>query len=301
MDIELYSGTIISIPWDHHSIDARFYHIVSSEKHLREKPVILRLHGTLGNLLDETEHFLPRVLASRDYSSLTMNTILANLGLFFGFGVFDDSMAQIDVACNFLREVGFKKIVLSGHGLGGCMAIRYASLKSDPSKYPDIVGVIAISTPYSMADNTRRRWERWGSEPAYDEVYQKARPVIYPEPGKEPAEDEIIVIKKAHGETYLPAHTEVYTLKTWWFLAGPEAEGAKAYKHIGQIKVPILLIQGSYDEFIENREFEDLGRIAKDEGNKDVTQVFLDAGHKMEGKHGELVQIIIKWLHDRFE
>ena len=27
------------------------------------KPVVLRLHGMLGNLLDETEHALPQILA----------------------------------------------------------------------------------------------------------------------------------------------------------------------------------------------------------------------------------------------
>ena len=76
-----------------HKIDALFYHLVTHRAHVEQMPVILRLHGILGNLLDETAHFLPGFLAAAGYSSLTMNTLLANLGLFFGFGIFDDAMA----------------------------------------------------------------------------------------------------------------------------------------------------------------------------------------------------------------
>ncbi len=301
MDIEYCSGTIISIPFDHHKVDAVFCHIVTHKEHLENKPIVIRLHGLLGNLLDETEHYLPSVLAKEGYSSLTMNTLLANLGLFYGFGIFDDIMAQIDTVCDFLRKLGFKKLVISGHGLGGCIAIRYGALINDPSKHPDILGVIAIATPYSIPDTIRRRWERFGSVPSYAEIYQRAKRIFEPEPREEPAKDETIVIKKAHGDTYLPAHTEIYTLKTWWALAGPEAEGAKAYKHVGQIKVPILLVQGLHDDIVEPREMADLGQIARDAGNGDVSQYYLDTGHTFEGKHSELGQIIIKWLNERFE
>ena len=300
MHVERCSGTVVTIPCNKHKIDALFYYIVPHKEHLENKPVILRLHGILGNLLDETEHCLPHALAHEGYSSLTMNTLLANLGLFFGFGIFDDVMPQIDAVCDFLRDVGFKKIVIAGHGLGGCMAIRYGAMRSDPSKYPDIVGVIALATPYSISDTIRRRWERFGSEPSYDEIYRRAKRIFRPEPGVEPAGDETVVIQKAHGKTSLPKYAEVYTLKTWWALAGPEAEGAKAYNHIGRIKVPILLGCSLRDEFIDHSECEELGRIARDAGNDDVTRFCLDAGHSFEGKHDELARTMVKWLDDRF-
>lgn len=300
MYAERCSGTIISIPFDDHKIDALFYHIVTHKAHLEEKPVILRLHGTLGNLLDETEHELPSVLADEGYSSLTMNTLLANLGLFFGFGIFDDIMPQIDKACEFLTKVGFKKIVIAGHGLGGCMAVRYAALKNDPLKYPAIRGVIAVATPYSLPEAIRRRWERFGSKPSYDEIYLRAKRVFNPPPGEEPALDEPFVVNKAHGETHRPEHSEVYTLKTWWSLAGPEAEGTKTYQHIGQVKVPILVVHALHDDILERRESEDLGKIAAEAGNNDVSGLFLDAGHTFEGKHDELGQVIAKWFKGRF-
>ena len=300
MYVERCSGSIIAIPFDQHKIDALFYKITTHKKNLEERPVILRLHGILGNLLDETEHELPSILAAEGFSSLTMNTLLANLGLFFGFGIYDDAMPQIDKACEFLRKLGFKKIVIAGHGLGGCMAIRYAALRKDPSEYPAVRGIIAIATPYSLPETIRRRWKRFGSEPSYDEVYRKAKRIFKPATSEEAARDESFVVKKAHGKTYLPEHSEVYTLKTWWSLASPEAEGTKAYKHIGQAQVPILLVHALQDDILEQCEFEDLSQVAIEAGNSDVTQLFLETGHTFEGKHTELGRITTKWLKDRF-
>ena len=300
MHVERCSGTIISIPFQQHKVDALFHHIVSHEEHARDKPIILRLHGVLGNLLDETEHDLPQCLAQEGYSSLTINTLLANLGLFFGYGIFDDTMPQIDAACDYLRDLGRQKIVIAGHGLGGCMAIRYGARRSDPARFPNIQGIIAIATAYSLPDTIRRRWNRFDSDPSYEEMYQRAKRVGAPEPGNEEASDETIVVQKAHGPTTLPKDSEIYTLKTWWGLAGPEAEGPKAYKHIGGIRVPILLVHGKKDDMITQDEAESLGKMATQAGNPDVTVTHLNAGHTFEGNHEELGKSIVDWLRHRF-
>ncbi|NIO10556.1 MAG: hypothetical protein GTO40_22130, partial [Deltaproteobacteria bacterium] len=163
MQIEQCSGSIISIPFGKHKIDALYYFPSSGGGMVKKDLCILRLHGILGNLLDETEHELPHQLAQEGYASLTMNTLLANLGLYFGFGIFENVMPQIETACAFLRTAGFKKVVLAGHGLGGCMAVRYASMHRDHVPQSEIQGLIAIATAYSLPDTIRRRWERYQS------------------------------------------------------------------------------------------------------------------------------------------
>ena len=203
MFAERCSGTIIPIPFDQHEIDAFFYGRTTDNTQLEERPAILRLHGILGNLLDDTEHEIPSILASEGFSSLTMNTLLANLGLFFGFGVFDDIMPQIDKARDFLRNQGFKKIVVAGHGLGGCMAIRYAALQSDPGKSSAIDGVIAIATPYSLPETIRLRWKKHGSQPSYDEIYRRAKDNFAPVFGEEVPRDESFVSSRE----YFPTRT----------------------------------------------------------------------------------------------
>jgi alpha-beta hydrolase superfamily lysophospholipase len=301
MDIEEISGCIISIPFKHQKIDALFHHLVTHEEHVENKPIVLRLHGVLGNLLDETEHDLPQILAKHGYSSITMNTLLANLGLFFGFGIFDDAMGQIDAVCHYLREIGFKKIVIAGHGLGGCMAIRYGAIRNQISHNPDIQGIIGIATAYSLPDTIRKRWERFGSKPSYEEVYQRAKKIFGSGTEEGSRDDETFVVKRAHGHTDRPEHTEIFTLKTWWNLAGPEADGSKVYKHIVDIKVPLLLVHGTHDDMIDQAEFESLGTLARNAGNTDVTMLNLEAGHSLAGKHEELGWEMVKWMQDRFE
>jgi len=300
MDVERSSGTVVSFPFGQHKVDALLYKVVAHREHVEQKTVILRLHGILGNLLDRTEHFLPGILASAGYSSLTMNTLLANLGLFFGFGIFDDAMAQIDAGCQYLKQLGFKKIIIAGHGLGGCMAIRYGALRNDPATHADILGLMAVATPYSLPDTICRRWNRFGSEPSYDEVCQRAQHLFKAPPEQRSTEDEVVVVKKAHGHTARPEHTDIYTLKTWWALAGPEAEGAKAYTHIGEIQVPLLLVHGTQDDLIPQSEFAALSRLASQSGNPDVTAIELDANHTFDGKHEELGRRMITWLTERW-
>ncbi len=80
------------------------------------------------------------------------------------------------------------------------------------------------------------------------------------------AEDRTMVIYRARGDTLNPEHTELYTYKTWWFLAGPEAESAKCYKQITEINIPLLLIQGRRDQDLRPEEAEDLASLAAHAG-----------------------------------
>jgi pimeloyl-ACP methyl ester carboxylesterase len=299
MEVERSTATLVAIPWRGHTIDAVLYHPTPrAEVAGRETPVVLRLHGMLGNLLDETEHFLPQRLADAGYESLAVNTLLANLGVFFGFGIFADCMAQIAAACDFIKRRGSTRMVIAGHGLGGSMAIHYAAACHDGLRDPALAGVIAVATPYSMPDAVQRRWRRFSSRPSYEEVRQRAERLFRSTPDTEPAGDEIVVVQQAHGDTLLPEHTEIYTLKTWWSLAGPEADGAKAHRYIGGIRAPILLVQGTQDAVIEPREGEDLGAVARSAGNPDVTEVFLAADHTFTGQHDALGDCIVRWLRD---
>jgi fermentation-respiration switch protein FrsA (DUF1100 family) len=108
------------------------------------------------------------------------------------------------------------------------------------------------------------------------------------------------VIRRAHGRSGLPNHAEIYTLKTWWALAGPEAVGARVYQHIGQVKIPLLVVSGRDDEIVAAQEGEELSHVARSAGNPDVTHVVLDTNHRFDGKRDELCGTVVQWLGDRF-
>lgn len=291
---------LIAIPFGSSKVDALYY---KSKKNVSEeisKTAVIHVHGFLGNFLDGTQRFLPPILAKSGYSSLSINTRLANFGLFFGYGIIDDTIPQIDRSIEFLLEQGFKNIVVSGYSLGGAVALRYMAMRNSEKKYPHIKGVIVLAAPYSMPDSIKRRWDKWGSEPSYDQIYKEAEAIFKGDPDNTD-EDRTIVIYKTRGDSYIPEHSGIYTYKTWWHLASPHAESGKCYNQIEKIKLPILLVQGWYDEVVSSQETYHLAQVARDAGNKSVSVFFVDSGHAFQGNEKELGDIAVGWLNSKFE
>ncbi len=289
---------LISIPTKGGNVNALFYKCGETED--KTKPIVIHVHGFLGNFLEGSQRFLPPVLARAGYSSLAINTRLSNFSLFFGYGMVDSTIPQIDGVINFLRELGYEKIIISGYSLGGCIAVRYVSVKHETGGADSVSGMIAIATPYSMPDSVRRRWDKWQSIPSYNQIYEEAREILGDDPMNS-SEDRTIIIRKARGDSFSPEHCEIYTYKTWWFLAGPEAVSTKTYKQIENVKVPTLLIQGWDDKVVFPNETHDLSQRAIEAGNNDVSAFFLNAGHTLEGKEEELGEIITNWMQRRIK
>ena len=287
---------LITIPTPGGNVNALFYKAESAGA--EKEPVVIHVHGFLGNFLEGSQRFLPPILGREGCSSIAINTRLSNFSLFFGYGIVDDTLPQIDGVVNFLTGLGYEKIFLSGYSLGGCIAVRYMSERAGTKEADAVCGVIVIATPYSMPDSIRRRWDRWQSMPSYEQVYEEAREIL----GEDPAnskEDRTIIVQRARGDTFRPEHCEIYTYKTWWFLAGPEADASKTYKQIGKITAPVLLIQGWEDKVVLPNETHDLSRTATEAGNPDVSAFFLNAGHTLEGKEEELGELVINWMRRR--
>jgi len=289
---------LVSLLFENGKIDALFYRTKNRNEKDEIEPIIIHIHGFLGNFLSGSQRFLPPILAEAGYSSIAINTRMANFGLFFGFGLIDDAVRQIKEVVKYVENMGYQKIMLSGYSIGGCIALRYAALNNDLEKNKSLIGVISLATPYSMSDSVRRRWNKWGSSPSYDDLYEEVKKTIDPNTNKF-KEDKTLLIFRARGNTDLPEHTEIYTYQTWWHLAGPEANEAKAYKQIENIKVPIILIQGWFDDVVEPRETYDLAQIALKSGNKDVSAYYVNAGHNFDGKEEELGDVITRWLDRR--
>lgn len=295
---EFMEQELVSIPFGQGKIDALYYRSLTAKGGAGREPVVIHVHGFLGNFLEGAQRFLPPILAKAGYSSLSINTRMSAFGLFFGYGIIDDTVPQLDAAVVYLKRLGYTRIILSGYSIGGSIVLRYASQRSDPAKFPTLKGIIALSAPYSNPDSVRKRWDGWESNPSYDEIYRRVKETLKPDPSHTP-EDRTMVIYRARGNTLNPEHAELYTYKTWWFLAGPEAESAMCYRQITGIRVPVLLIQGTGDEDLRPGEAEDLARLARSSGNDDASAVYLDSGHDFQDREDELGEAIIKWLDER--
>lgn len=237
-----------------------------TKKDILDCPIILQIHGLLGNFLARgtPRHFPPEII-KHGVSSLSINTRLAFAGQMTSRGILDDTIHDIDAAIAFLRYSGFKNIFLLGYSLGVSMALNWAANRD----HSFIKGIILEGAHYSIPESQKKYYEKWGSDPSYDELSETAKNVLGDEPHKS-ANDETFVIFGSRGPDRTPMSSEIYTYKSWWFMGGPEAEAAMNHKNIGLVKSPILFLRGEHDFLVEDWEADKLAEIARAAGNKDV-------------------------------
>ena len=89
----------------------------------------------------------------------------------------------------------------------------------------------------------RRRADRYGAAPGYEELTELVRQAIGADPDA-PEHDRLFVVEGSRGPSRRPADSEVYTYRTWWHSRGPAATAAMAHRQIGAVSAPILLVQG---------------------------------------------------------
>lgn len=260
-----------------------------------ETPIIIQIHGVLGNFLAHgTPRLLPEAMYSRNISTLTPNNRMSFLGQILGWGIFDDTFIDIDTSVDVLKSHGFKNIFLLGYSLGANLAAFYIANKKDHR----IKGLILEGCSFSLPDSQRNRYNRWGSIPSYENIYQRAKEVLGANPHSS-KNDRIFVVYKAWGDTFSPRNTELFTYKTWWHMRGPESINAMTYKLIEEIDIPTLLIQGVDDYIVEAWEPQVLCRIASRKGNKNVKLKFIpEARHDCMENPVYTADLISSWIKE---
>ncbi len=263
------------------------------EKDLYETPIVLLVHGVMGNFLARgTPRLLPNALEENGISSFSINTRMAFMGQIFGGGIFDDSIMDIEAAVDRLAEEGFRNIVILGWSLGANQSVYYAV----NIQHPNLKGLILEGCSYSLPLSNKKRLEKWDSIPSYDHIYEIAKKVLGNDP-RTSKNDRVFIVYRAWGPTFNPSDVELHTYKTWWFMRSPEATNAKTYEIISDLSIPVLFIHGENDYAVDPDEPRELKRILNESGNNDVEIKFIpDARHDCMENPGATVPVLIEWL-----
>ena len=237
-----------------------------TKKEKRKAPILLQIHGLLGHFLAHgTPRMLPHALCKKGFDSLSINTRLATAGQILGRGIFDDTIHDIDVAVEFLEQEGFGNIFILGYSLGADMLLNW--LTNRP--HGNIRGILFEGPHYSFPNSCEKKYTKWGSNPGYEEICDRAGELLGDDPYNS-ENDETFVIYQSRGPDRKPGSSEIFTYKTWWFMAGPKAHRVMAHKHIEKVKVPILFLRGESDFIVEAWEPEALAELARKAGNTQV-------------------------------
>lgn len=258
------------------------------------RTAMLHLHGIMGNFLVGTLRFYPAPIARAGYPILVLETRMGNVGQIFGQAIFDDAVLDIEAGRRFLAGEGYDNVMLSGYSSGAALAARYAASRA----VPGLRGLVGLGMPWSLPGSLEGRARRWGAQPSYQEVVERARAVV--RAGRdEPEADELFVIERSRGPSARPAHSEIYTYRTWWHSRGPEATAAMPHRQLDRVPAPILLVQGAADEVVHADEAERLAGVARAGGNPDVEVVTLDGcGHAFKGHEIATRDAVLRWMRD---
>ena len=257
------------------------------------RTLVVHAHGALGNFLVGTLRFYPGPLARAGFPVLVVETRLANVGQLFGSAIFDEAIRDVHAGVTWGRENDFRRIVVSGLSSGAALATRYAAAYH----VPYVRGLVALSMPWGLPQSMRARAERYGAQPTYLEMTRIVRDAIGAPEAVD--QDRIFVVEKARGPTRIPAHSEVYTYRTWWSTRGPNAVAAMPFRQIGQVWSPILLVQGSADELVSVSEAHALARVARLAGNSAAEAAVVDgADHLFKDTELALTDTVVRWLRE---
>ncbi|MGI9534728.1 MAG: alpha/beta hydrolase family protein [Thermodesulfobacteriota bacterium] len=269
-----------------------------NENELFEKPVIINVHGVLGNFLARgTPQILPPALLNEGISTLSINTRMGFLGQILGEGIFEKANLDIDESVKVLKKEGFKNIYVLGYSLGANLAVYYTTTAENS----DIKGLILEGCSYSLPDSQKKRLEKNKSIPQYEDIYKRAKHVLGSNPHDD-RNDQVFIVYRAWGETFNPVDVEIFTYRTWWFMRSPEAEFAKTSNYISSVKIPVLFIHGEDDNIVDPWEPKELKKILNESGNNNISLTYIpDAKHDcMENPEGT-VGAITNWLSDQIK
>ena len=160
---------------------------------------VVHVHGIMGNFLVGTLRFFPAPVARAGFPVLVLETRMGNVGQLFGQAIFEEAVQDVRAAIAWLREEGFDTIVLSGYSSGATLATRVAALHPAP----DLGGLICLANPWGLPQSMRRRADRYGAAPGYEELTELARQAIGADPNA-PERDRLFVVEGSRGPSRRP-------------------------------------------------------------------------------------------------
>ncbi len=257
------------------------------------RTAIVHVHGIMGNFLVGTLRFFAPRLARAGYAVLVTDTRMGNVGQLFGEAIWEASLRDLQSAFGWLRGRGYERLILSGYSSGATLATLMAA-HQPPER---LSGLVSLGGPWGLPQAMQARAVRFGATPSYDVLVDRVRALaVLPLEAQRDA-DRVFVVERSRGPTFQPKDAEVYTDRTWSQSRGPEARSAMAFRQIGDVRVPILLIQGMSDRVVHPDEARRLAGVARRGGNPDVRHVQIDGiDHDFVGGEISVIETITGWL-----
>jgi pimeloyl-ACP methyl ester carboxylesterase len=247
------------------------------------RPVaVVWVHGLTGKFYAPTEILISRDLAAEGYTVVSGN----NRGHDFGARIrrvqgepilagggwerFDESPHDVDAWITFATSLGFERVVIVGHSLGGLKVAYYQALRQDPR----VAGLVAASAALRAArfdPELARLAERMEAEGQGQDLLPWGS-------------------SRAGAGTHSAA-TFLNRVRTGLDQYGLDAPDPA----IGKIRCPILAFFGTVQDTGDQADLEMIRRNAKAAERVD-TAIVEGADHVYTGRESAVARVLLDWL-----
>ena len=196
------------------------------------------------------------------------------------FEMFEDSLKDIQVWVNKVKELGYEKIILFGHSLGCNKVLNYLS-----KHQKGIDGAIFASAP-DMVGITKKE------EKYLDELYNESIENINKNENK-------ILSKLVCGTDYISANTFInQTTENTPIDNFPIERNPEVFEQLSKISIPILSFCGSneYPTYLKQELLKEKAINCNDYSFK----IIENTNHFYKNKEDEVSKMIKDWINSRF-
>jgi len=255
--------------------------VLYTPKFEKDKPSILLIHGSCGNFYTGIPRICSAPLAKMGYPCLALNTRYHDY--FEVDMIFEEEVKDLQAGIRFFQRRSSSGVVLLGHSLGVDRVVYYMAVTND--KF--VKGLVLVAGPAAIS-----KWTKFAlGKEKFKELVEFAKKKVADDPYSI-----IANVRRHYPQWYHPKIPDIIThrlstVRSFLSVRAPETN-ADAIKHIGKIRIPILIIHGLKDEIVPPEDAKTL-----EEAALFSELVYVDgADHYFKGHENNLVNTIKDWL-----
>jgi pimeloyl-ACP methyl ester carboxylesterase len=249
---------------------------------------VIGTHGAGSSFYTSVTGFLCPGLASYGYPTLSMNLRCHDRN--YALSIFEDCEKDLAAGLRFMREQGYKHVVLFGHSLSVTQIIYYMARAQEPS-------VVSLALSAGHDDLRGVSWQYWETlvddpHAEYERVLAQCRELIAQGDG-----GRLIIIPwwRPDPKLKLPQQYRETSAQTFVSYRAPESN-CNASLWMPKIKAPTLFISHSVVDTAASPEMtKRLQALATNARLRDYVEIE-GSGHFYVGYEDQLVRALVGWL-----
>lgn len=196
------------------------------------------------------------------------------------YEIFEDSIYDIDLACNIAKKKGYKRIVLMGHSYGCNKVINYYY-----QNHPDLIGVVLASAPDMIGIHKY-------AESDMKSLLKEAKQNILNNEGDKLLSKMVEGYMYMSSKTYYNWYNENSALNNLPIIEGKSAN----WSQFESIDIPILTFSGANEEDYYKEFY-----LLEEKSPKCPSfqyKLIENTGHTYNGKEEEVANLVLNWIQN---